>query len=700
VLLAADPEVLKGEGDHAGHAHAAALFSRGFVGLERVTLIDADGHELYSIAYDGSNRPRRGVHDVSAAIALDAGTALVTASAPANGAPVAFVSTPIDAGTGAAPRVLRLELSIPRLLEATGVDTGQRSLYLVDVGAGALLGAKPGSTRTAAPPPEPGDVLRSLAARPSDASHWALGDGWHVAAGDLGSALDAWEVLLVGRVEQPTLPLALLGLLGALSVLLVAITVWMARQVIVPAQELARSREQLLQMYENARADALRDALTGLGNHRGFQEELEHQLDWYRRYKVPFALLLIDLDDLKLTNDTRGHSAGDELVRRMGRQIAETVRYADRAFRIGGDEFALLMPHTTADEAVAIGQRLLARSLADADGAIPFSGGVSACPALATTRQQLYAQADAALYWCKRHGRASLDVFDPVRDRDANEAATGGESGQVARVVAQRLLRAVYQPVVDLSSGAVIGFEGLTRPQPESGFANPGQLFTAAEAAGRTVELDHACLENVISQAAGLGPEQLLSVNLSPRTIEAPQFSAEWLVSVLGRHRMEPRRVIIELTEQQGIEDLPQLQRNLAALQRAGIRVAIDDVGAGNAGLRLLSQFRFDIVKIDLSLVQDGTRRDSSRAVLSSLRELAGRWNAYVVAEGIETVSQLRVVRELRLSAGQGYLLGRPMPAPTLARVDLAAIDAGGVVMQVRTGEAGFGAASPRPATN
>lgn len=112
-----------------------------------------------------------------------------------------------------------------------------------------------------------------------------------------------------------------------------------------------------------------------------------------------------------------------------------------------------------------------------------------------------------------------------------------------------------------------------------------------------------------------------------------------------------------------------------------GMRVAADDVGAGNAGLRLLSQMRFDIVKIDLSLVQEGAERDSSRAVLRSLFELAARWQASVIAEGLETISQLRMVRELAVTAGQGYLLGRPMPEPALDRVDLAAIERGALVL-------------------
>ena len=381
-----------------------------------------------------------------------------------------------------------------------------------------------------------------------------------------------------------------------------------------------------------------------------------------QRYQVPVALLLIDLDDLKLVNDVDGHAAGDEMLRDFGRMIAEAGRYADRAFRIGGDEFAVLMPHTDADGAMQIAKRLQDRAGKAKGRPILFSGGISACPALATSRAQLYAQADAALYWCKRHGRASVDVFHPVRDRAASEEASNELSTAIARVVNERLMRPVYQPIVDLSTGRVIGFEGLIRPMPESGFADPGSMFTAAETVGRTVELDLACLQRRRRRRPNMPVDQLLTINISPRTIEAPHFSAEALLVILARYGIHPGRVVVELTEREKVEDTTRLQANLQALQRAGMRIAADDVGAGNAGLRLLSQFRFDIVKIDLSLVQEGAERDSSRAVLRSLRDLAGRWGASVIAEGLETASQLRMVRELGMTAGQGYLLARPMP--------------------------------------
>lgn len=487
--------------------------------------------------------------------------------------------------------------------------------------------------------------------------------------------------------------LGILGVMVALTVLMVALTVWTSRQVLRPAEDLERSRTDIHRMYEIARADSLRDGLTGLGNHRAFQEELDRELEWYARYGVQVALLLIDLDDLKLVNDSAGHVAGDDMLREVGGLIAESGRYADRAFRIGGDEFAILLPHTDADGALKVARRLQERAAQPRNGMrpIPFSAGISACPMLATTRAQLYAQADAALYWCKRHGRASIDVFHPVRDRAANQEASNELSAAVARVVTDRLVRPVYQPIVELATGRVLGFEGLSRPTAESGFADPGSMFTAAETVGRTVELDLACLHAVIAGARHMAPEQILTINISPRTVEAPHFSADALLAILSRYSMTPDRVVVELTERERLEDANRLLMNLGALQRAGIRVAADDVGAGNAGLRLLSQMRFDIVKIDVSLVQDGSQRDTSRAVLRSLLELAARWQASVIAEGIETVSQLRTIHELGVGSGQGYLLGRPMPEPLLMSVDIASIESGALVLsrpQPRTDKA------------
>jgi diguanylate cyclase (GGDEF)-like protein len=492
-----------------------------------------------------------------------------------------------------------------------------------------------------------------------------------------------------------TVEYASLGLMVGLTVVMVGLTMRITRGIVQPAgavvmagaQLPAATRAALPATSQAAEADSsLRDGLTGLGNHRAFQEELARELEWYQRYNVPVSLLLIDLDDLKMVNDAHGPAAGDELLHEMGRLIGELTRYADRAFRVGGDEFAVLMPHTTTDGALELGRRLLGRAIQPRGTGRPvhFSGGISACPEHATNRTQLYAQAEAALQWCKRHGRSAVDVYRPARDQSATHDATSEVSASIARVVAERMIRPVYQPIVDLASGRVIGFEGLSRPFQESGFVEPALMFASAESVGRAVELDLTCLQTVIAGARSMAPEQLLTINMSPRTIEAPHFAPSALLGILEQHGIAPERVVVELTERERIEDIGRLQSVLAALQRAGLRIAADDVGAGNAGLRLLSQVRFDIVKVDLSLVQEGAERDSSRAVLRSLRELAGRWSSTVIAEGIETPTHLRMVRELAITAGQGYLLARPMPVPSISSIDVGALEAGGTILDLR----------------
>jgi EAL domain-containing protein (putative c-di-GMP-specific phosphodiesterase class I) len=162
-----------------------------------------------------------------------------------------------------------------------------------------------------------------------------------------------------------------------------------------------------------------------------------------------------------------------------------------------------------------------------------------------------------------------------------------------------------------------------------------------------------------------------LTVNLSPRTLEMDEFSINALLRMIARHGLDPRRIVLELTEREAVENIDRLRSAVEACRTAGIRLAADDVGAGNAGLRLLSQLRFDIVKIDLSLVQGGSGHNQSLEIVRTLRDLADRWGALVVAEGIETAAQLEVVRSLGIGAGQGYLLGRPMEQPPTSSINL-----------------------------
>ena len=418
--------------------------------------------------------------------------------------------------------------------------------------------------------------------------------------------------------------------------------------------------------YEAAVADALKDPLTGLGNHRAFQEELDRQVEGAVRYGIPISLMLIDLDEFKQVNDSTGHAGGDRVLRGFGRLLEAALRRADRAYRVGGDEFAILLPHTDLASAHIVGRRLLAQALQPSMRhedlkAVSFSGGISSLPELADSRTRLFSQADSALYAAKRSGRTDVVAFDPTFEPVDSEVPQAAAAA-IADVIARGLLHPVYQPIVELQTGKILGVEGLIRPTPPAPFTNPAELFAAAEAGGRLSALDLACVDAILVGAAALPRDQFLSINLTPATVEAPEFSSGTLLGMLARRGFAPTRLVIELTEQQAIHDVTRVRERIEACQRAGVRFAADDVGAGNSGLRLLAEISFDIIKVDLGLVQRSASGGPSSAVLGSVASLAAGMNALVIAEGIEHASQLPPLSAMGIQAGQGYHLGRPGP--------------------------------------
>ena len=492
--------------------------------------------------------------------------------------------------------------------------------------------------------------------------------------------ITGWQVVVAAPIPLVALPIQALGALAAMLLLLIGFTIWMARQILRPAAALEAQRSRLHELYESAREAALRDSLTGLGNHRAFQEAVARMVEGARRYGTEFSLVLMDIDEFKRVNDTKGHAVGDQLLAEVGELISITLRISDAAFRVGGDEFALLLPHTDAAGATILARRLLARGLEDRTNGfyrdpISFSAGVTSCPEFGNTRLELTAQADAALYRGKRNGRTVVTTYDPEKDHGhVDEGMRAELSSAISAVIEAGSLTPVYQPIVELTTGRVVAYEGLVRVPKASTFAHTGAMFDAAEVAGRVADLDRAALDVVLRGAQDLPEWVSLSVNISPRTLEAAEFNATTFLAILRRHGVAPERITLELTERESIRDPERLRAALHGIQSAGVRIAADDVGAGNAGLRLLSQFRFDVVKIDLSLVQRGGD-DQGSSVLRSIVEVAARMGASTTAEGIETSGQLRTARRLEITNGQGYLLGRPGPERDLTWVDIAALE-------------------------
>ncbi|HSG86183.1 MAG TPA: bifunctional diguanylate cyclase/phosphodiesterase [Candidatus Limnocylindrales bacterium] len=474
---------------------------------------------------------------------------------------------------------------------------------------------------------------------------------------------------LVGIPLDAASAQAAAAILGAVAAVVTVLLLILGRRIRQGAGELAGELSELRAAYDRARLESVTDGLTGLGNHRGFQEELDARIAVARDEGSAVALLMLDVDDLKRTNERRGHTAGDETLRSVAMILRANARRGDRAFRIGGDEFAMLLPGTDLDAAVVQAKQILSTALSGNLGGVgepvSLTIGVSAYPVPSAGRQPLAIHAEAALHSGKRHGRTIVERFDPGRHGIADDTRTLVElEGSVRQVAEGDLLRPVYQPIVSLATGEVVGFEGLVRLSPDAPFRNPASLFVAAEATRRTIEIDVVAATTVLAGATGLRPSDYLSVNLSPRTLEADAFSPLEIVALARRHGIAPAQLVVELTEREAVEDLERLRAAIGTLRRHGVQVAIDDVGAGNAGLRLMSAIDFDIMKIDLSLVRAAASDEPSEAVLRALGQMAQERGRRIVAEGIETTEQLEAVLELRYHAGQGYLLGRP--APTL----------------------------------
>jgi diguanylate cyclase (GGDEF)-like protein len=419
----------------------------------------------------------------------------------------------------------------------------------------------------------------------------------------------------------------------------------------------------LLRHHRLALERATRDGLTDLSNHRAFEAELAQAAAAAGRSQDPLALALLDIDHFKLINDRHGHPQGDALLRRVA-TVLRDGRAADRAYRIGGDEFALLMPNTD-QQGARILVRRLSRTLGEADAAASI--GVATMRA-EHSAEELRAEADAALYEAKRRGGKGFVDFEEIRDRVS--VTTSSKREAVRSLVEERRLTTVFQPIWSLGSGELLGIEALTRPDPSYGLSGPAEAFDIAEQIGCVHELDELCATRALKAASDLPDGVLLFVNLTPKTLELDSDGSEWLYDGVDRAGLPRGRVVVEVTERIGARTIPVLM-SLEHLRERGFKLALDDVGTGNAGLEMLRKIGAEYVKLDQSIVAAAATEPNARAILLAMATFARQTGAFVIAEGIEDEETLEFLRGVEtfdarpgaiIQGGQGFELGRPSP--------------------------------------
>jgi diguanylate cyclase (GGDEF)-like protein/PAS domain S-box-containing protein len=418
---------------------------------------------------------------------------------------------------------------------------------------------------------------------------------------------------------------------------------------------------------------ATHDALTGLPNRTLLIDRIDLSLAQCERSGRCTAVLFVDLDRFKQINDMHGHLAGDALLRRVATRLVATLRPMDSVARIGGDEFAILAPDIASQlAAVDLGARIVDGLYAhsehvDAHDAIPASVGITVSVGGRGTAETLLGEADSAMYQAKSRGGGRIAVFDAELGRLVSQ-----------RSVARRLIRAAledrrviahYQPIIAVSSGAVIGFEALARIAARDGtILSPAAFIPAAEESRLVVPLGTDILETACREArrwplAGM-PERplMVAVNLSRRQFEAGDFSA-LVRSCLDDTGLDPARLLLELTETTLLDVSPEMLDQLVRLRDVGVQVGLDDFGTGYASLTHLSRLPLSFVKIAPTFVHGlGTASEDER-IVSAVVNLAQSLGLRSIAEGVETDDQFARLRDLGCDEAQGYLFAAPLAA-------------------------------------
>ena len=413
------------------------------------------------------------------------------------------------------------------------------------------------------------------------------------------------------------------------------------------------------------------DALTGLPNRVLFRERMDETLQRMER-DAKFAVLCVDLDDFKAVNDTLGHPAGDRLLRMVGRRLASMVRDSDVVARLGGDEFAILLRVSTPKEAGFLAARLIDAISApyDIDGHLVNTGasiGIALGPNDGNNCDQLLKNADMALYRAKAEGRGAYSFFEA--EMDAQLQARRRLEIDFRAALAGEELDVHYQPLVDLATGEIVGFEALTRwTHPERGEVSPSEFIPVAEDTGLVVPLGSFVMLRACKDAMHWPDNIKVAINLSTLQFR-PGTLFQQVKSVLEETGLAPQRLELEITESILLEKSDQVLATLHALRALGVRISMDDFGTGYSSLSYLRSFPFDKIKIDRSFVQNLEASRDSRAIVRAIISLGMSLGITITAEGVETEADARCLRAEGCHEGQGWLFAKAMPREDAARL-------------------------------
>jgi len=425
------------------------------------------------------------------------------------------------------------------------------------------------------------------------------------------------------------------------------------------------------QLEDELRHQAFHDSLTGLANRALFADRLEHALSRTRRNRNRLGVLFLDLDDFKTINDSLGHGEGDQVLIAVAGRLRDAIRAGDTVARMGGDEFAVLVEPGSGGSPMEVAERLLETlqapfRIGGKELFVHASVGVALSSSPKETPEELLRDADASMYMAKSHGKNRIELFEP--SMHAAALARFAIKADLERALDRGEFELLYQPIVKLTTRAVVGVEALVRwRHPERGLILPTEFIAVAEETGLIIPLGRWVLEQACRQARlweSVRPDRSLSmsVNVSGRQVAEATFVAT-VADVLAESRLEPSRLVLEFTEGVLMRDTEATMTTLRDLKGLGVRLAIDDFGTGFSALNYLRSFPIDVLKIDGSFVASMSAGTDQRAVVRAILRLGETLHLSTIAEGIEDAGQLADLRALGATLGQGYFFARPLTA-------------------------------------
>jgi len=413
------------------------------------------------------------------------------------------------------------------------------------------------------------------------------------------------------------------------------------------------------------------DSLTGLANRASTVEKLQHAVADARRRGSMCGVLFLDIDRFKNVNDTLGHNEGDKLLTLVAERLRQNTQRTDQIGRLGGDEFVIVTTDVyRTDDVASVARKILDAlerpfAIGDHELRVTASIGISAYPVDAENGETLIRNAHTAMYQAKGTGRNNFQFFTPdMRERIMRRLGLENE----LRLALQREdFYLEYQPVINMTSGIIVGAETLLRwKHPLTGEYSPDEFVPLAEDTGLIVPigawvLESACKQSNVWQLAGCSPLRI-TVNVSARQLLEPDFLAE-VASFLRAAHMRPSSLELELTETALMADVERAASVLYQLRGMGVRISIDDFGTGYSSLGYVKRLPIDILKIDRSFIRELDVDPASQAITAAIITLAHSLKVRVIAEGVETAAQYRVLRRLSCDEMQGYFFSAPVSA-------------------------------------